>query len=196
MPLVIAMTATTLLGALAGALVLATAAETTIAQSYREAAVAFYAADGAVEYTLGELAAQTDWNAVLRGDSLAGLTDGPPEGARTVGGTVIDLIQATEDVNAAVGRSSDTPYSLYAYGPFARLVPPGTISPSMYIVVWIIDLSGEQASEEVFSHVIGVAARAYGPSGSRRSIHVRVGRRAPGEALVVLSWHEERGPAT
>ena len=63
--LVIVMMAVTLLTALGSALTLATIAETAVAANYRDATETFYAAEGAVEFAMQELAAVSDWRAVV-----------------------------------------------------------------------------------------------------------------------------------
>jgi Tfp pilus assembly protein PilX len=54
-----------LLTALGTALTLATITETAIAANYRDAAAALYAAEGAVEFVMQELADVPDWSDVI-----------------------------------------------------------------------------------------------------------------------------------
>lgn len=190
MPLVIAMTALTLLTALGTVLVLGTIAETAIAASYREATEAFYAADAAVEFVVRDLAAASDWELMLSDHGTSTFIDGPPSGVRDVGAATLDLMQATEDVNASApaGPGGITPsYALYAYGRFADLVPAAARS-RIYVAVWIADVSDE---------AVAILGQAYGPTGSRRSVAVSVARtptsdEMPPTPVRVLSWHEIR----
>ena len=188
MPVVIAMMAVTLLTGLATTVVLGTMTETAIAASHGEATAAFYATEAAVEFAVSDLAT-ADWDAVLSGDLPSAFVDGPPAGMRTVGRATIDLATATDDTNALAGAlAAASPYQLYAHGSFVDLVSgPAGASP-FYVAVWVANLTAEETGEAE-ARVLGIIGRAYGPSGSRRSIAVSVTRdeTAP-TSIRVLSW--------
>lgn len=199
MPLVIALMALTLLTGLGTVLVLGTMTETAIAASYREGTEAFHAAEAAVEFAIRDFAAAADWEAILTGEAASAFVDGPPGGTRVVGAETIDLTEATDAINAAAeapAGGAPPVYGLYAYGPFADLLQLGAVRWRMYIAVWIADLSTEEADPA--SPVVAIVGRAYGPTGSRRSIAVSLTtRRGTGEAGVpaeihMLSWVELR----
>jgi hypothetical protein len=189
MPLVISMMALTLLTALAGALVLGTVTETAIAASYREGTETFYAAEAVMEVVIQDLAAAPDWEEIINGETVSSFADGPI-GVRRVGAVMLDLTAATQDVVAATsGYDDDASYRLYAHGRLADLVPgSGTGSP-YYLVAWIAGLAGEGSEGQSNVRIVG---RAYGPTGSRRSVVVSVVRPDSETTLRVVSWHELR----
>ena len=188
MVLVIAMMAVTLLTGLATTLVLGTMTETAIAGSYGEAAAAFHAAEAAVEFAEGDLMVQ-DWDSVIAGSASSSFIDGPPSGARRVGAASIDLAEATRDVNTLPGvRAAGVSYRLYAYGRFDDLVAAPAGTSALYVAVWIADLT-----EDDDAPTLGVIGRAYGPSGSRRSVAVSLTRdSAAATDLRVGSWADIR----
>ena len=200
MPIIIVIMAMTLLTGLGTVLVLGTMTESAIAASYRDAADTFYAAEAAVEFVTRDLAAASDWDAVVAGDAMSVFVDGPADGTREVGAVTLDLTEATRDVNtvAAAGPGGSIPtYGLYAYGPFADLLPPAAPPSRIYVVVWVADLAGEGEGGAPASPVVGLVARAYGPTGARRSVAVSVARTGTGDAEIpaavrVLSWNELR----
>jgi hypothetical protein len=65
------MTATALFAALAGSLTLAVMTDTAVAANYRDAVVARYAAEAAVEFALTTLAGVDDWSTLLEGGDSA-----------------------------------------------------------------------------------------------------------------------------
>ncbi len=189
MSLVIAMMALTLLTALGAALVLGTVTETAIAASYREGTETFYAAEAAVEFVVQELAAAPDWDEILAGDRISSLVDGPPAGARSVGAATVDLTAATADVITATGGDDEgVSYRLYAYGHLADMIPGTAAGSPYYVVAWIAELPAD-GEEPPGIRVVG---RAYGPTGSRRSVMVSVTKPQDSEELQVVSWRELR----
>lgn len=188
MALVIAMMAVTLLTGLATTVVLGTMMETAIAGNYGEAAAAFHAAEAAVEFAAGDLAV-ANWDSVIAGATVSSFIDGPPAGARRVGAASIDLAEATRDVNTLPGvRAAGASYRLYAYGRFDDLVASPAGTSALYVAVWIADLT-----EDGDASSLGVIGRAYGPSGSRRSVAVSLTRDgAAATGVRVVSWAEIR----
>ena len=141
-----------------------------------------------------ELAAAPDWHAVLDGGETSLFVDGPAAGTRTVGAVALDLAQATEDVNrAARGGPVEALYRLYAYGRLADLMPAARQS-RIYVVVWVADLAGPEAREAGTPIVLSLVGRAYGPTGSRRSVALTVFRtpeeNGPPGGLHIASWHD------
>lgn len=189
MALVISMMALTLLTALAHALVLGTVTETAIAASHREGVETFYAAEAAVELVVQDVAAAVDWDEIAAGDARSAFVDGPPSGTRQVGAVTVDLTAATADVvTASVGESDPIAYQLYAYGRLGDMIPEAAGRSPYYVAAWIAGLESDETEELSAVRIVG---RAYGPTGSRRSMSVTLSR-AASEELRVVSWHELR----
>jgi hypothetical protein len=158
--LVVTLLAVTFLMALGTALVMTTMAEGKISGNYRDGVEALYAADAALERTVGELAA-ADWNALLSGTVRSAFVDGPPAGPRSLDGAVsLDLTEATNMLRcgrasscseaAMDATSGERPHGRnnprwqpYAYGPLTDLMPGGRINSRIYIVVWVGDDTAE-----------------------------------------------------
>jgi Tfp pilus assembly protein PilX len=195
MTLVIVIMALSLLTGLGTVLVVGTMTETAVVANYRQGVEAFYAAEGAVEFAIRDLAQASDWDAIVTGATTSTFVDGPPDGTRRVGASTVDLTQATADVNALAAAETEGSFHLYAYGRFADLVSSAAVRSPIYVCVWVADLSaGEEVEAERVVRIIG---RAYGPTGAQRSIAVSVARAAssddPASApLEVLSWAELR----
>jgi hypothetical protein len=158
--LVITLLAVTFLMALGAALVMTTMAEVKISANYRDGVEALYAADAALERTVGEIAA-ADWNALLSGTVRSAFADGPPAGPRSLeGGVSLDLTAATNvlrcgSASPCTEAATDAPtgerphgrnnprWQPYAYGPLRDLMPGGRIDSRLYIVVWVGDDGAE-----------------------------------------------------
>ena len=189
MPLVMSMMALTLLTALAGAAVLGTITETAIAASYREGTETFYAAEAVTEFVIQDLAAAPDWEEIVNGKTFSSFVDGPI-GVRRVGAVMLDLAAATQDVIAATrGYDDDAAYRLYAHGRLADLAPGSGSGSPYYVVAWIAGLAEDGSEGQSTMRIVG---RAYGPTGSRRSVVVSVIRPDSRSELRIVSWHEVR----
>jgi hypothetical protein len=191
MALAISMMMLTLLTALAGALVLGTVTETAIAASYREGVETFYAAEAVVEFVIDELDAAGNWQEIVDDGRVSDFADGPPAGTRQVGSITIDLAAAAADIVTAARESDyDVVYQLFAYGRLADLIPAVAAQSPYYLVVCIGGLDTDETEELSMMRIVG---RAYGPTGSRRSVIVTVNRPSGSEEpLRVVSWHELR----
>jgi hypothetical protein len=158
--LVIALMVSSLLMALAGALLLTTMTERKIAGGFGRDAEARYAAEAAIERVVPDLAAAADWDVALTGAALSSFVDGAPGGIRALpGGGEIDLTEATNAVRCGASACSaadliasteqrpwganNPVWQLYAYGPLDRMLPAGGVESLMYVVVWIADDSAE-----------------------------------------------------
>lgn len=163
MAVVIALTVVMLLTSLGTALVMAVMAETQIAASYDRSLEAAYAADGAAELAIQELAPVPDWTLALNGSVRSTFADGPPAGTRWLDdGAVIDLTRLTNlvrcsqvaaacsdgDMDASTQNrpwgANNPRWALFAYGPLERLLPAGAIRSPVYVVVWIGDDPAER----------------------------------------------------
>jgi len=159
--LLLALMAMLLFSALGLALVLTTATEGLIADNFRAAQEARYAADAGIEYAIADLQTLPDWNSILRGQRQSTFSDGSPGGSRALAdGTAIDLTQATnmlncghaaqcsvDEMNSSTAErpwgANNPRWNLYAYGPLSAIVPTGTVNSSMYIAVWLADDQSE-----------------------------------------------------
>ena len=193
MILVTTLMSMTLVLALGTTVLLTTMTETAIAASHRESHQTFYAAEAAVHYAVQDLGAVADWRVVIREGRTSSFVDGPADGVRTVGATVIDLSRATDDVGSLTleGRNP-LPWQLYAFGRLDDMLAMGPTGPPTYVVVWIVERTGKPQDE-----VVAIVGQAYGSGGSRRTVEVTVRRRrsAPdedSEQPQVLSWRELR----
>jgi type IV pilus assembly PilX-like protein len=180
--LVIVMMTITLLTALGAALTLATVTETAIAANYREAAEVLYAAEGAVEFVMQELAGVADWRDVIAQPGRSAFVDRPAGGIRTVGAVTVDLTQATRDSEPSV---------LYAFGRFQDLVGSGTGRSLIYVAVWVADRSKVPVDDTSEPEALSVLGQAYGLRGSRQAVEAIV-TKADSSAVRVLSWREWR----
>jgi hypothetical protein len=191
--LVIIMMTITLLTALGTALILATITETAIAANYRDAAEALYAAEGAVEFVMQELADVPDWSDVIAESGGSAFVDGSPDGIRMVGVVTLDLTHATRDVNAiaAAPGAVRPPWVLYAFGRFEDLVPSSMGRSRIYVAVWVADRSETPGDETSVPEALSIFGQAYGPQGSRRSVEAIV-TKADTSAIRVRSWRELR----
>lgn len=197
MPLLVVMMALTLLTGLGTALVVGTMTETAVAAAYRQGVETFYAADAAVEFAIGDLAARADWDAAVSGAESSALVDGPPDGVLEVGATRVDLTRATAEVEgllAARAAPPDTPARLYAWGRFDALLPAGVARQPASVCVWVAARVAEE-EEDPPVRLLYVVGRAYGPTGGQRTIVVTVARPIdPDErqAVQVRAWEEPR----
>lgn len=180
--LVIVMMTVALLTALGAALTLATITETAIAANYREAAEVLYAADGAVEFVMQELAGVADWSDIIAQPGRSAFADGPAGGIRTVGATTVDLTRAPRESESSV---------LYAFGRFQDLAGSSTDRSLTYVAVWVADRSDLSADDTSVSAALSVLGLAYGPRGSRQAVEAIL-MKTDSSAVRVRSWREVR----
>lgn len=187
--LLIVMMTITLLTALGTALVLATVTETAIAANYRDATATFYAAEGAVEFAMQEIAAAPDWRDVIAASGRSSFVDGPAGGLRTVGAITLDLTHATGDVN--INAAESQAWVLYAFGPFQDLVPSSAGRSGVYVAVWVADRSEEPGDQASAPEALSIVGQAYGARGSRRTVEAIVAKEGP-STIRAVSWREWR----
>ena len=153
--LVVTLMAMTLISALGMALTLVTMTETAILANYREGTETLYAAEAAVEYVMQEVRRVPDWNRVLEGKAPSALADGPPDGTRPFGGTILDLARETADVNASADEGvwgADPPrWELYVSGWLDEVLTPATGRSRLYVVAWVAD--GSRAEDDELNPV-------------------------------------------
>lgn len=198
--------------ALTSVLVLTSTVESRLSARARDTALAQSAAETALGLVMLDLRT-SDWDTVL-GGALSHFSDGPPFGVRSLAGVgAIDLTGETNDLmcgrtaacsdsdvaRVADGRpwgSRNPRWRLYAYGPLGSLFP-GPAPPPVYVAVWVADDPADgdgDPSRDALLHddwghqVVLVAARAWGPGGTRRSIQASVLR--SGTELRFLTSHD------
>jgi hypothetical protein len=218
MALLVALAILLIISALSSALILWTTTEAQVARGFGLGVEGRYAAVAAAERALVDLAASTDWNAVLDGSLRSTFTDGAPTGTRRLSdGVAIDLDAVRNLANCAhawpcseaelVAFSSERPWGannprwqLFAYGPLGDIVGPSSRSP-FYLVVLVADDPSERDGDPLRDAVdptnpgagiIQLRGEAFGPRGSHREVAVTVARAvAPGPAgaaLRLISW--------
>ena len=155
--LVAVMLAMTLLLAVGGALALTASAETIVAANFAWLYEARYAAEGALDRALADIAVVDDWNLLAAGAVTSPFADGPSFGVRIVAGRTIDLAgvvniancgkptscSAAEITGNATGQrpwgANNPVWHLFAYGRFAALFPDGAGGSACYVVVLVGD---------------------------------------------------------
>jgi hypothetical protein len=207
------------LSALATAALLLTTSDTLAAARQRDARIALYAAEAALERAASELVRVPDWDPVLSGTLLSVHVDGPASAARVVpGGETITPEQvanlatcgtaATCSTAACAAVTEDRPWGAnnprwrpYAYGAIDTSTPG---QAATFVVVLVGDDPSENdgdpgrdgmAPDNPGAGIVLLRAEAFGPGGSRRSVEAAIARVivAPGVAAPrVLSWREAR----
>ncbi len=173
--------------------------ELAIAAADRGGREAVYAADGAAQAVIAELASAGTWDTALAGSQTSTFYDSTLMPRIDGKGTVLDVrartiaLQTASD--AAPAGADRTEWRLFACGPASMLLsPPASIGP-FYLAVWLADDSGDgdgNPSADANGIVI-VHAEAYGPGGVLRSVECVVSR-APttGSRPELLAWRELR----
>lgn len=200
--LVVALLSLLLLTALGLALVLTTTTETMISANQRLGQEAANAADAALERAMQDLLAIPDWNRALSGADQSTFTDGTP-GPRTMpDGWTIDLTEVANlascghidpcssgeiatNTSDRVWGANNPMWRVYASGPVSDLLPAGTVSSPIYVVVMVADDPSEtdgdpttdgNSSANPGSGVLSLRAEAFGPHGTHRVIEATVAR--------------------
>jgi Tfp pilus assembly protein PilX len=203
--LVVALLSLLLLTALGLALTLTTQTETAISANQRMGQEAMNAADAAIERAMQDVLAMPDWNRALSGAEQSSFIDGSPGGSRALpDGTTVNLTEianlarcghaspcsAGEVATNSPERhwlSNNPVWQLFAYGPVSDLLPNGTVSSPIYVVVMIGDDPSEtdgqplvdgNAASNPGSGVLALRAEAFGPHGTHRIVEATIARTA------------------
>lgn len=201
--LVIVLMSLVLMMALGAGLVLITSTETMIAANFRTGNEAFYAADAALHYTVGELSNDADWTAVLDGTTRSVFTDGSPSGTRNLAdGSTIDLTQIANQANCqrsttcnasdVTATTSERPWgannprwTVYAYGRLSDAAGAVAVDSPFYIVAFVGDDGTENDGDPLRDGadaanpgrgVIRVRAEAFGPRNAHKIIEATIAR--------------------
>jgi hypothetical protein len=201
-----ALMVTSLVSALAAALVFVTVTESRIGRTYQSAQAAGYAAAAGIERTVGELRTLADWAAVPASASLAAeFNDGTPN-PTLADRTALDLARLTAARQAASDAfyppDSNRPvWMLYAHAPLARITS-FDLSVNPYVVVWIADDPGETDGDPTrdSNGILLVRAEAFGVRGSWRVVEATLAGSilrdpngvAIGRTVSVVAWREAR----
>ena len=186
--LIVVLVSISLLAALGAALTLATTTEVAIAANYREATETMYAAEAGVAFVMQEVTAVADWSDVATSPGQSVFVDGSPAGTRVVGSAVLDLGDATDNLNAVApaGPGAVPPWVLHAFGPLQSLVPSSAGRAPAYVAVWIANHAS--SADESMRGALSIFGQAYGPRGSRRAVEVIVEK--AGSGLRRRAWRE------
>jgi len=161
--LVTVMAASALLLALGLSLAATTTVEEGIAANHRDAVQTLHAADAALEFAIGELAAVAAWDAVLDGTVVSWLHDGAggvalPDGSRLDVASETGLLRcgrpiacggADMDAQTAErpwGRNNPR-WTVYASGRLAGLLHEAAPTSRAYVVVWVGDDPSENDAQ-------------------------------------------------
>ncbi|MEN3338489.1 MAG: hypothetical protein V7647_2165 [Acidobacteriota bacterium] len=202
---------TTLLGTLSGAVALVALSETMTSANHGAAEQALYAADAALEATIGELRT-ADWRGIP-GAAVSDRLQDASLSPRTPDGRILDLAALSAErqsaSNAVFAPSPNRPvWHLFARGSLTDLAPAGVVVPPAYLLVWVAD-DGDEADGDAArdsNQVVMVRAEAFGAAGAHRSVQATVTlQNAPAGpppegggppplryAVRVLSWREVR----
>jgi hypothetical protein len=215
--LVVVLLALLLMSAVAAAMLTLATADTMAAANERDARVALYAAESAIERAADEIVGLSDWDGVLAGLVQSARADGAPSGPRRMpDGRTIQLEQLPNlascglasgcTASALAAVTADRPWGannprwrLFAYGP-----TPGA-SPSFpsYSIVMVADDPMESdgnpdqdaAPGTPGAGVVLLRAEAYGPAGARRIIEAAVAKVVSSGGVAApkfLSWWPDR----
>ena len=186
--LIVVLVSISLLAALGAALTLATTTEVAIAANYREATETLYAAEAGVAFVMQEVTAVADWSDVATSPGQSVFVDGSPAGTRVVGSAVLDLGDATDNLNAVApaGPGAVPPWVLHAFGPLQSLVPSSAGRAPAYVAVWIANHAS--SADGSMRGALSIFGQAYGPRGSRRAVEVIVEK--AGSGLRRRAWRE------
>jgi len=171
--------------------------ELEIASADRSGREAAYAADGALQAAVAELAG--GWDGVLDGSRTSVFQDATLSPAIDGTGRRMDLgartavLQAASD--SAPTGTDRVQWRLFAWGPASMLLsPPASVGP-FYLAVWFADDSGDGdgVPSADANGIVIVHAEAYGAGGLLRAVECVVSRTpTTGSRPMLLSWRELR----
>jgi hypothetical protein len=173
--------------------------ELAIAAADREGRAGVYAAEGAAQAVISELAPALTWDPALDGSRTSSFHDSTLRPRVDGLGTVLDLsartttLQAASD--AAPSGADRSAWRLFAWGPASMLLSPPASIGSFYLAVWLADDSGDgdgNPSADANGIVI-LHAEAYGTGGLLRAVECVVSRASTmGSRPTLLAWRELR----
>jgi Tfp pilus assembly protein PilX len=205
--LIIALMITSLVGALAAALVCVVVTESRVGRNHQSAEAGAYAAAAGLERLIGELRRTPAWAAVPSTSSSAADFNDARSAPTLADGTVLDLARLTTDRQAASNAfypsGPDQPvWTLYAHASLARITSGDPRMANPYIVVWVADdpddTDGDPSRDS--NGAILVRAEAFGVRGGRRAVEATLAASPVRDdagvtvmsTVTVVAWREAR----
>ena len=195
------MAAGALVAALAGALVAVVMIEEAVEANHRRGVQALYAADGLLASVVAELAAASDWTALLEGPGPAG----PLAGSAVVSlpdGSVVDVAAETRALSRGGHRPGDPEWRLFARGWLGDLAGEPDRTPRLYLLAWVRPGPADPAGPSGPADPAGpsgpaegrlvVRAAAFGPFRVERAVEATVVRDAESGVVRAAAWHVVR----
>jgi hypothetical protein len=196
---------TTLVGALAAALVFVVVTESRVGMNHQSSLVLRYSAVAAMERVIGELRRLVNWQVVPSSVSSAIEFNDGRAVATLADGTSLDLARRTADRQTASDAfypaGANRPvWTLYAHAPMALLT--GRNPDAAYLIAWVADdiddADGDPRRDS--NDVVMVRVEAFGLRGGWRAIEATLARSpvrdAAGEIVMskvaVIAWREAR----
>jgi hypothetical protein len=194
MVLVLVLLTTVLVSAIGAAMVVLADIEVMSTSSQADGLESFYAADGAAEMVVDELAAMTDWSTLPGGGVLLAFSDGLTHPNTELAGTVdLGLLTARLQARTASHWGLDNPrWHLLAHASLRAWIPTFGTRPAPYIVCWIADdeADGDGNADVDANSVVRVRAMAIGRRESRRAVEVVIARTMTPGVVRLVSWRE------
>lgn len=180
--LTVTLMATVVLLTITGVLVPLASSEVMIAANHRRAVVGLYAAEAALEWTVGELAPSAAWRAALRGEARSAVWEGAPVVPRA-DGSRLRLDELTEalrrDGSGRGGAGRGLAWSLFLHGRLARLVPLPAEYGEWYVAVWLAREDGADPAAPDTRGILTVHAAAFDPGRGQRALQADLVRVVP-----------------
>jgi hypothetical protein len=160
--------------------------EIMVASNHRDALGVRYAAEGAADFVVQELALLPDWTPVLNGGRRSVLA-GPVVLPLSAGGTAVDAAVLTSSLQqdsygSGVWAANTPRWRLFAHGVLGADLPFAGLPGDTFALVWVADditeSDGDPSTDD--NGVVVVRARAMGPRRSQADVQVVVARVAPG----------------
>ena len=194
---IVALLTTMLLAGVGAMLITIATTETLISGSLRHSEETAYAAESAFDRALHDLDVLADWSVVLLpppANLKASFSDGQ-QAALAPDGRTLTLQQLTAARQAASNQTNgpgvfgpDAPvWRLFAHASFSAVLPPGTVAPPAYLLVWVAD-DGWDGDGDVSGDANGrvmLHAEAYGGHGAHRIVSGVISRDANGVLRVL-----------
>ena len=198
--LMMTLMASVVLLTIAGVLVPLASTEVAVWANHRRAAAGLYAAEAALEWTVGALGAPSMWRAALAGEARSSVWAGTRR-IVLADGSPVDLDERTRALRrdgagpGAAGRG--LAWRLFAHGPLGDLAPLPEGYGAWRVAVWLARedavADGAAAGED---GALAVHAAAFDPGHGHRAVQATLVRvspplpavAAPAEYVQLLSW--------
>jgi hypothetical protein len=209
--LIAVMTASTLLLVLGLSLATTTAVEVGVAAHHRDGVQTLHAAEAALEFAIGELAATADWDAVLAGVVVSWFHDGggqvalpdgsmlavPDETNRQRCGAPVACGDGAMDLVTSArpwGRNNPR-WTVYASGRLATLLKDAAATSRAYVVVWVADDPSENDAQPLRDGGDPAVENAANPSNpGRGAVWLRAQAYGPSGSRRAIDAIVERDP--